>query len=61
MDEQTLLQQHIDVLFQQNEVGDLTVLNESPYDKAPQFYVGVTRKKASPNIKSIWHQSFESS
>lgn len=46
MDEQTLLQQHIDVLFQQNEAGDLTVLNESPYDKAPQFYVGVTRKKS---------------
>lgn len=46
MDEQSLLQQHIDVLFQKNEAGDLTVLNEAPYDTAPQFYVGVTRKKS---------------
>lgn len=47
MDEQNLLQQHIDVLFQQNAAGDLTVLNEPPYDHAPMFYAGVTRKQTT--------------
>lgn len=45
MDEPTLLQQHIDVLFEQNDAGDLTVLNGAPHEQAPMFYAGVTRKQ----------------
>lgn len=41
--DEDLMQLHLDVLYQQNEVGALTVMNEPPFEPAPTVHIGVTR------------------
>jgi len=45
MDAQQLMTKHINVLFKQNERGDLEAMNRPPFKTPPAFYLGVTRKK----------------
>lgn len=38
------MEMHINVLFKHNEVGEITLINEPPYEIAPRFYIGSTKK-----------------
>lgn len=39
-----LMENHVEVLFQQNQRKQLTVINEPPFDDAPLLFIGLTKE-----------------
>lgn len=37
------MEEHVQVLFQHNDLGRITRINEPPYDAAPMVFVGITK------------------